>query len=79
MVRRVGEIILSKIPLFIVYNAYVDMYCRLQRQLIAEQPNVALVRWMSTVIGKRGDAGTRGQTSTPAVLQVLLLLFRIPC
>jgi hypothetical protein len=62
MVRRVGDILLSKIPLLVVYNAFVDMYCRLQKQLIAENPNPVLVKWMSTAVGKRAE--TRGHSST---------------
>src|SRR3990167_10043530 len=50
-VSKVGNIIVAKLPMFIVYNTYIDMYCRVDSLIHAKDANPELIRWMNALAG----------------------------
>lgn len=50
VITNVGKVIISKLPMFIVYNMYISMYLRVD-SLVQADDNPELVKWMKITAG----------------------------
>mmetsp|Transcript_135210 Transcript_135210/g.201073 ORF Transcript_135210/g.201073 Transcript_135210/m.201073 type:complete len:1004 (-) Transcript_135210:37-3048(-) len=60
-VKGMGAVFVAKFPLFIVYNMYVEMYCRVDGLMHADDANPELEKWMKATAGSSQYRRTLGE------------------
>lgn len=61
MLHDIGELLVTKLPLFIVYNMYMEMFCRVDNLIHGEEANAELGKWMKIVAGSSQYQRTLGE------------------
>jgi len=57
-VKKFGLALVTQLPLFETYNAYIDVYCRVDGLINAKDPNPELRKWLQKETGSAGYSRT---------------------